>query len=121
MSDRERRRDRHQWWQISAYMEKDEVHEVMGVRVHVRGHVGDLVIVQTPNMKAEHQVEFLKGMRGFLEEMGISDQSIIIPEGIEFLRVERVEGEKLKELEKAHQKKQVAHAMKNKPAKDAAH
>lgn len=116
-----RRRDRHQWWEITAYMKEGEVHEVMGARVHIRGHVGDLVVVQTPDMEAQRQLEFIKGMRGFLEEMGISDRSIIVPKGVEFLRVERVEGEKFKELEEVYQKKQVAQAMKNQPPKEEAH
>lgn len=103
----ERRKDPDQWWQVVSYFSDNVVKEVKVGEdsVYVRGSVADVVVVQLPDMPTEQLLGMMKGMTMALEAAGIMS-ALVIPHGIEFMKMLPVDPAKSRELDRGQRLKQ---------------
>lgn len=102
-----RRKDPDQWWQVVSYFADDVVREVkVGKQtVYVRGDVADVTVVQLPAVPVEQLTGLMEGMVAALEAAGIMS-AIVIPHGIEMMKMRPVDPAKSRELDRGQRVKQ---------------
>ena len=102
-----RRKEPDQWWQVVSYFSDDVVREVkVGEQVvYVRGDVADMTVVQLPDLPVAQLTGVMEGMTKALEAAGIMS-ALIIPHGIEMMKMRPVDPAKARALDRGQRVKQ---------------
>ena len=106
------------WFEVAAVTKKDdaEVKDVEGNNVYIRGHVGEMLVIQVP--KGVNHNTILAGIQRMLAKEGIDKGVFVVDQDIEMMKLVPVERSKAKVMEAKHQKIRAANraeAAKPKP------
>lgn len=96
----ERRADPDQWWRVSGQASEKHVMEIGGDHeVYLKGNVEGATVVQlSPALSRAMGPAVTEAIQESLKGAGI-ENAIIVPAGVEFLRMEPVSAEEGKRLE----------------------
>jgi hypothetical protein len=105
--------EKQKWFEIVALSNKGEaeVHDVEGNQIFIRGGFENVVLIQVPNaMAVDHQAtqHVMRSIEALLGRAGITKDVMVVPDTLEFCRLNPLNEAMSAVLEEKFHQKQVA-------------
>ena len=81
------------WYEITGYFNKDneEVVEMGGERLVVRGNIDDCIVVQVPaSLRSDAAHRVMKSVQETMKRGGVNRPMVLMPDFVSFLRVKKL-------------------------------
>ena len=100
------------WFEVVAIAkeEDNEVVDVEGSHVYIRGEIGDMLVIQIPT-GIDHQ-NILQGVQRMLDSEGIEKGVFVIDQDIQMMKLEPVEENKARVMEEKYLVQKMQKCMK---------
>jgi len=101
------------WFEITAISNKGEaeVHDIEGNQVFIRGGFENVVLIQVPNSMAVDEIatqHVMRSIEALLGRAGITKDVMVVPDTLEFCRLQPLDDKMSAMLEERFHERQVA-------------